>query len=319
MACGTCPGSLGPRGGIHRRRPSPSRGDGGEGRNIVGLQTDIQWCDSTLNLQMGCAGCELWNPVRGVRKCYAGNHTFRMLAKGPVRGWPKAFGQPEVFPRRMDEAEKWTDLTGTKRPDKPWLDDLPRMIFLNDMGDTFTGGLDPNWLAPFLPRMAKTPHVYLILTKRVRLMKEFFDKHPCPPNVGVGTSVTNGSTAVERLTTLGHVAATWHFVSVEPMWDLINLRPYLSWLKWCIFGGESGKEPTPCEVDWLRHEIVDCRAFDVPCFIKQLGGHPIDQRRRLALKDSHGGDWSEWPHGLQVRQMPRAVIPVRPQQELLAV
>jgi hypothetical protein len=27
----------------------------------VGIKTPIEWCDSTLNLQMGCDGCELRN------------------------------------------------------------------------------------------------------------------------------------------------------------------------------------------------------------------------------------------------------------------
>ena len=32
--------------------------------------TAIQWCDSTENPTMGCAGCELWSSER--QTCYAG-------------------------------------------------------------------------------------------------------------------------------------------------------------------------------------------------------------------------------------------------------
>jgi protein gp37 len=38
----------------------------------MAIHTDIEWCDSSLNLAMGCDGCELWNPARGVKHCYAG-------------------------------------------------------------------------------------------------------------------------------------------------------------------------------------------------------------------------------------------------------
>lgn len=264
---------------------------------------------------MGCAGCELWMPVHGVRKCYAGNMTQRMTALGPVRGWPKSFGEPEMFPQRMKDAEGWSDLAGTKRLDKPWLDDLPRIVFLNDMGDTFTKGLPKDWLGPFLPRMAKTPHVYLILTKRVGAMRDFFDRHECPPNVGVGASITNEHTKYSRVPLLHEVRASWRFLSVEPMWEFIDLKPFLPWLDWCIFGFESGADPTPGDIHWLRREIKACGEDDVPCFVKQLGARPLSSgRQMMTMKDSHGGDWSEWPSDLRVREMPRAVMPKRREQ-----
>ena len=31
--------------------------------------TKIQWCDSTVNPVMGCAGCELWNTKTGNFSC----------------------------------------------------------------------------------------------------------------------------------------------------------------------------------------------------------------------------------------------------------
>jgi len=34
----------------------------------MGLTTDISWCDSTANGEMGCDGCELWLPEQGKRQ-----------------------------------------------------------------------------------------------------------------------------------------------------------------------------------------------------------------------------------------------------------
>jgi hypothetical protein len=63
--------------------------------------TKIEWCDDTVNAEMGCDGCELWDAKNRVRICYAGQQTTRMLSKGPLKGWPPAFDQPTIFPGRM--------------------------------------------------------------------------------------------------------------------------------------------------------------------------------------------------------------------------
>ncbi|MCH8830861.1 MAG: hypothetical protein IID45_14900, partial [Planctomycetes bacterium] len=75
----------------------------------MGITTKIEYPDSTLNLQMGCDGCELWNTK--VRTCYAGQMTERYGGRNP--GFPKAFDKPEMFLHRLDAALKWPDLTGT--------------------------------------------------------------------------------------------------------------------------------------------------------------------------------------------------------------
>ncbi len=78
-----------------------------------------------------------------------------MVKDGPRNGWPDAFDKPKIFPERMAQAERWSDLTGTKRDDKPWIPaSMPRLTFLCDMGDVFTEGLPLDWLDPFLSRMA---------------------------------------------------------------------------------------------------------------------------------------------------------------------
>jgi len=57
----------------------------------MGIHAKIEWCDSTLNLQMGCDGCELWPgdeapPER--KRCYAG--TTGSVVRGTLakrRAW----------------------------------------------------------------------------------------------------------------------------------------------------------------------------------------------------------------------------------------
>lgn len=114
---------------------------------------------------------------------------------------------------------------------------------------------------------------------------------------------------------------------------------YRSKLSWVIVGGESGSKARPFDIAWARSIVAQCKNAGVPVFVKQLGAKPVDgsileilgpdltvhYRRppedelvaeakqrpgymvrptRLQLRDSHGGDMSEWPEDLRVREMP---------------
>jgi len=39
--------------------------------------------------------------------------------------------------------------------------------------------------------------------------------------------------------------------------------------------------------------------------LKQLGSAVFSEGRRLRFRDGHAGDWSEWPKGVRVREMPQ--------------
>src|SRR3954470_14030288 len=101
--------------------------------------TPIQWCDSTVNPVMGCGGCELWDKDR--KTCYAGTLHGRRAGQ---KGFARTFLSPTLFPGRLEGAARCPDLAGWARADKPWLDGLPRLIFVSDMGDALseTGAVD---------------------------------------------------------------------------------------------------------------------------------------------------------------------------------
>jgi protein gp37 len=192
----------------------------------MGQHTKIEWADDTVNAEMGCDGCELWDPKNDIRICYAGVMTEQKLSKGPRKGWPAAFDKPTIFPDRIAKAARWNDLTGTARAGtdrykaKPWLDGMPRVIFLKDMGDTFTASLPLDWLAPYLPVMAESPHYWLFLTKRAKQQQEFSVRHQLPPNVWCGVSITSQQDL--RLRHLMQTRATVRWVSYEPMLSAVD-------------------------------------------------------------------------------------------------
>jgi protein gp37 len=96
----------------------------------------------------------------------------------------------------------------------------------------------------------------------------------------------------------------------------------LSGIDWVIVGGESGHGARPCNLAWVRSLVRQCRHASVPVFVKQLGAHVVGPRHvgtmegtmggdrsthaagRWTLVSRKGGDISEWPEDLRIRQWP---------------
>jgi protein gp37 len=175
------------------------------------------------------------------------------------------------------------------------------------------------------------------------------------PNAWLGVSVEDQETADERIPLLLQTPAAVRFVSYEPALGpadftkvgrrtestaVINAltgyydhAPYEEGiggaLDWLIVGGESGPNARAFDLAWARSVIAQCRAAGVPCFVKQLGAHPLEEEAcgppeaealakkmglgpvvarvtEYALRDRKGGDMQEWPADLRVRQFPEA-------------
>lgn len=221
---------------------------------------------------MGCTGCELWNRKTNVRRCYAGVMTDRYAGR---KGWPVDFEQPQIFPERMKVIARWKDLTGTDRPDKPWLNGYPRVVFLNDMGDTFTEGLDPMWMRDFWPDLVASPHVYILLTKRPKRMVAFFEEMGLPSNFWLLTSVTSRCTmgrAYDLLMLKEIYPDAMIGLSLAPLWDRIDLSPVIRFYSWIITEAESGDmNAKPSHPEWFRGVRDTCEKHFVPYFHKQNG------------------------------------------------
>ena len=230
----------------------------------MSAKTRIEWCDSTINPIMGCTGCALRK-----NHCYAAILCARYAGR---KGWPKSFDQPEFFPGRLEKAVKWSDLTGKARPDKPWLDGLPRHIFVNDLSDGFCLDVDAyGWLLPHLDAMEDAPHIWLLLTKWPARMREFFASiGGAPDNFYLGVSIENQAAADERREYLERCPAAVKYVSYEPA-----LAP-VDWTGWefvsqIISGGESGPGARPSHPDWHRATRDFCQKNGIAYFFKAWG------------------------------------------------
>ena len=174
-----------------------------------------------------------------------------------------------------------------------------------------------------------TPHLdWLLLTKRPENIRRMWCSHvntdgmpPSQlhrPNVWLGTSISNQATAEKYASelTVGDIAPVL-FWSIEPLLGPIDLNKVWRNARlpdWVIIGGESGPNARVCHTSWMSLLVSQCRAAGVKVFVKQLGARPVGASGfreaskgsggPLKMQDSKGGDWSEWPEDLRVREMP---------------
>jgi len=249
--------------------------------------------------------------------CYAAKLHFNRGANilRPQRklnkGYAPTFEQLTNFEGRMAQAAGWKDLFGCESTFALWKLGLPRMIFVSDMGDAFSS----KGQFPFLEREAIPAitsekglrHLWLWLTKRPKLMREFAARiGGFPPNVCAMTTVT-GPETLHRVDELRNVRAACRGLSVEPLWK--RIRPGdldLTGIDWLILGGESGSGPLTrsFQVEWAEELHQYCQERGVAFFLKQLGRNPVIAGKPIRLVDAHGGDWDEWPLHLRVREFP---------------
>jgi protein gp37 len=241
---------------------------------------------------MGCDGCELWNAKR--KSCYAGlqHDTF-----GPFReGYSSTFEEITLWSGRMAQAaRRLSDLRGLRRNEKPWLDGLPRLIFISDMGDALCDEVPFEWLHSEIIKnvvsSAGRRHIWLWLTKRPARMAKFsawLQKAGIawPKNLWVGTSITTSTKTwrIDKLLKVG-TTETVHFLSVEPQLEPLDLRPWLPRVSWVIQGGESGQLARPFDIAWATSMCEQCKEAGTPYFLKQLGAYAFRGKDRILLTD----------------------------------
>lgn len=232
-------------------------------------------------------------------------------------------------------------------------------VFCASLADVFDNQVPDEWRFDLWMLIERTPHLdWLLLTKRPQNMAKMLPWSDTPwPHVWLGTTAENQEEADRRIPTLLQTPAAVRFVSAEPLLGPVDFTglyladrcggtypfPMLSpehrttrlyLLDWIIVGGESGPGARPCDVEWIRSIVEQCRAAGVAAFVKQLGanshgwcfgntfgGGPESNSDCQSYDASEGGycpdgkccmridrkgsEPEEWPENLRVRELPR--------------
>lgn len=256
-------------------------------------QTTIEWTDETWNPTRGCSrvspGCERCYAERMAARFSGPGEHFQGFARMSPSG-PRWTGKVALMEHKLDEPLHWRK---------------PRKVFVNSMSDLFHEKLSLDWIERVFGVMARAQkHTFQILTKRPDRMREFMQRRhvTLPPlrNVWLGVSVESQQAAQERIPLLLETPAAIRFLSVEPLLEAVDLRPWLlaqHGIDWVIVGCESGIKPRPMHEDWA-HDIKEvCVASAVPFFLKQM---VIDRKlKKTPVLD--GRRWVQFPRKLKRR------------------
>jgi len=275
----------------------------------------------------------------GCKNCYA--ETFQKRFKNPIRYAAQDANKVQVF---LDE----------KRLIQPLHWKKPRTVFVCSQTDLFLRHYSDDWIDQVFAVMALClQHTFIILTKRPERMNTYFQKHftrhkcghiaagitgnlhsgghdcdpdvcnmPFPlPNVWIGTSVEDQTSANDRVPILLETPAAVRFISAEPLLGPVDLTSldggyhdgvrliidgltdtaldaydniggiFGAKLDWVIAGGESGRNARPMHPDWARGLRDQCKAASTPFFFKQWGAW-----QTIYDRDKDDLDWRACPN-----------------------
>lgn len=245
-------------------------------------KTKIEWATKVWNPTVGCT------PVtEGCAHCYA-KRMYERFYQG------KPFSQVQLHPERLIETLRWRT---TQR------------VFVDSMSDLFHAAIPSSFIQDVVQiiknhstkRYGVANHVFMVLTKRPKRMREFFQndmnllsEKPIP-NLWLGVSVSSNDD-LWMVKELMETPAVMRFVSVEPMLNEVDLWQFLEIgtvkkLDWVICGTESGPGRRPMVFNWARDLRDQCVESETPFFLKQMevGGKVVK------MPELDGKVWAEFP------------------------
>jgi protein gp37 len=234
----------------------------------MGINSKIEWTQVTWNPVTGCSKVS-----QGCKHCYAERLAIRLQKMG-VRGYQNGFSVT-LHEEAVELPLRWK---------------YPRIIFVNSMSDLFHERIPFEFIKQVFATMERSPqHIFQILTKRSKRLKELARELPWPTNVWMGVSVEDKK-VLDRIYDLQQVPVHIRFLSCELLIGALDTIP-LEGVKWVIVGGESGPKARPMIKEWAESILLQCRKASVPFFFKQWGG----VRKDLTGRKLNGRTYDQIP------------------------
>jgi len=209
--------------------------------------SSIEWTEVTWNPVTGCnkisAGCKF---------CYAERMAKRLKAMG-VAQYKDGF-KLTLAPKMLKKPYTWK-----KR----------KVVFVNSMSDLFHPDVPLDYIKDVFKVMNDTHHIYQVLTKRSKRLKEVACELKWTKNIWMGVSVEEEKVSF-RIKDLSDTPAHVKFLSVEPLIGAVE-NLYLKNIDWVIVGGESGPGARPVKKEWIDFVRKECKKAKTPFFFKQWG------------------------------------------------
>jgi protein gp37 len=301
--------------------------------------SSIQWTDRTWN---PVRGCSVISP--GCHNCYAMKQAHRFSGPGKpyagltkqTKAGPQWTGDVATIESSLREPLSW------RKPCRVFVNSMSD-LFHENVPDWFidevfaTMALSPRHTFQILTKRAKRMRDYMQHGRQAMVAVAVFKRFTtmrasdvnsrrvvCPwplPNVWLGVSVEDQPHYYKRIGHLLRTPAAIRFLSYEPALGPLDLRlggmslpdysshdplPNPDWL---IVGGESGPGARPFDLAWARSIVYQCKAAGIACFVKQLGANAVasgigESAPIGGWSDRKGGDPSEWPEDLRIREFP---------------
>ena len=321
--------------------------------------TAIEWADHTFNPWIGCTkvspGCaNCYAAVTTPARVDRANGIERWGKGNPRRRTSTAmWNEPLIWNQRAKE----TGVRARVFPSlcDPFDDEVPIQWFC-DLLELIQSTPHLDWLL-----LTKRPERWeeriqdAYMHSHGEGWQSMWTQGEPPENVWLGVSVEDQQRADERIPALLQIPAKVRFLSVEPMLEKVRLwsegfipadeegpkrvgymrgrddgksgllvtpAEVMEGIHWVIVGGESGTSARPCDVEWIRSIVIQCKDAGLSIFVKQLGAYPIARKVdcddwpehvqfdqacvgiTIKLRHPKGGEITEWPTALAVRQFP---------------
>ena len=286
--------------------------------------TKIEWSEYSWNPVTGCTKCS-----PGCTNCYAEKMAKRLACIGAAQRAKRGTFSETPLWKKYSSVLGWGENQGWNGEvfcdetalDKPLHWRKPRRIFVCSMSDLFHEKVPFEYIDEVFDMMFYADwHIYQLLTKRIEQMAKYIkhlDEHIYKDmdsltwtenpskHIHLGVSISTQAEADEKIPILLQIPAAVRWVSVEPMLERIDLRPFIgdymttpasAMPNWIIIGAESiGSRPgRECKLDDVRDLVAQCRAADVAVLVKQihLNGKLIK-------------DITKFPKDIRIREYPK--------------